>query len=80
MSVALNIPAAAWVAGLSLLGLFIYLIAALALVRAPLRIYCALIYAPIYLMWKIWVYARAFAMPRSQRWVRTQRTPAPDIV
>jgi 1,2-diacylglycerol 3-beta-glucosyltransferase len=80
LGVVLNLPTAAALGGLSLLGQSIYLIAALALVRAPLRVYSALAYAPVYLVWKIGIYARALILPKSKRWVRTARTTTPGTV
>jgi cellulose synthase/poly-beta-1,6-N-acetylglucosamine synthase-like glycosyltransferase len=53
-----------------------YLIAALAFVRAPLDAYAALCYAPVYIVWKVGVYARALVSTRSLRWVRTARVIA----
>ena len=75
-----NVPAAVGLGGFGLLGQSIYLIAALMLVRAPLRVYSAFAYVPVYLLWKLGIYARALALPKSDRWVRTARTATPDIV
>jgi cellulose synthase/poly-beta-1,6-N-acetylglucosamine synthase-like glycosyltransferase len=80
LAVVLNVHTAAVVGGLSLLGQSIYLIAALLLVRAPLRAYSALVYAPVYLMWKVGIYVRALVVPESGRWVRTARTTPPGTV
>ncbi|MFZ4395437.1 MAG: glycosyltransferase family 2 protein [Kiritimatiellia bacterium] len=54
-----------------------YVAAALALTRAPFAIYRALAAAPLFLMWKLTVYARmALASRRgvSGEWVRTERS------
>jgi hypothetical protein len=78
--VVLDVPTAAALGGFSLLGQSTYLIAALLLVRAPLRVYSALAYGPVYLVWKIGIYARSLALPKSRRWVRTARTTTPRTV
>jgi glycosyltransferase involved in cell wall biosynthesis len=55
-------------------GLFLYLGSALYLVRMPLAAYRALLYAPGFMLWKLWVY---FVLSRSKKhtstWVRTSR-------
>ena len=66
----------ATLAALSLGGQAIYLLAGLALVRAPLSVYLALGYAPFYIAWKVGVYGRAFQGTRSAPWVRTARIAA----
>jgi 1,2-diacylglycerol 3-beta-glucosyltransferase len=60
-------------AAASLVGQVLYVLAALALVRAPRRIYRALCYAPIYIVWKLWIYIRAIFGWRSAGWIRTVR-------
>jgi cellulose synthase/poly-beta-1,6-N-acetylglucosamine synthase-like glycosyltransferase len=54
-------------------GQIAYVLAALALVRAPGRVYLALAYAPTYVAWKFWVYARSFVARGDGPWVRTTR-------
>lgn len=66
-------PIGAALAGASLLGQLIYLLTALALVRAPASAYLALSYAPVYIGWKAWLYSRALVSTRSMAWVRTAR-------
>jgi 1,2-diacylglycerol 3-beta-glucosyltransferase len=66
---------AAILAGLSLLGQIIYLLTALLLVRAPARTYLALGSAPIYVAWKLSLYARAMLGAKATAWVRTARVP-----
>ncbi len=65
------VPAA--LAALGLAGQVLYLVAGLALARAPLSTYLALGYAPAYVAWKLWVYAQALVSTRSAAWVRTAR-------
>jgi cellulose synthase/poly-beta-1,6-N-acetylglucosamine synthase-like glycosyltransferase len=66
----------AGIAGACLVGYALYLLAALALVRAPLRIYLTLGMAPAYVVWKVALYARSLLTTRETAWVRTARTAA----
>ena len=59
--------------GANWFALAVYLVTALALVRAPWRIYAALAMAPVYIAWKLSVYARSIVGNRSTTWVRTAR-------
>src|SRR5579864_9387356 len=56
-----------------LAGYAVYLLVALALVGAPLRIYATLAMAPVYIGWKVGLYARSLIGSRSTAWVRTAR-------
>jgi 1,2-diacylglycerol 3-beta-glucosyltransferase len=62
-----------------LAGYVVYLLVALILVRAPLRIYLTLGMAPLYIGWKVSLYARALLGARGTAWVRTARTPTSAI-
>jgi GT2 family glycosyltransferase len=66
----------ATLATLSLGGQTVYLLAGLVIVRAPLRAYLALTYAPVYIFWKVGLYARALLSTRTARWIRTARVPS----
>ena len=66
-----SVPAA--LAGASLGGQVVYLLAGLVLVRAPVSAYLALCYAPLYIAWKVGVYGQALLSIRSARWIRTAR-------
>jgi hypothetical protein len=52
----------------------LYLMVGLSLVRAPWRIYASLAYAPVYIAWKIAVYARGLTGSSGSAWIRTART------
>lgn len=65
--------AAGLLAGGALLGEIIYLLAGLRLVRAPGKIYRALLMAPLFMAWKFWLYARVWFVRNEQDWVRTAR-------
>jgi hypothetical protein len=62
-------------AGLSLLCQLVYLAAGLALTRAPWQAYLALSSAPVYIAWKVGLYAQALLSARAQAWIRTARVP-----
>lgn len=65
--------AGAW-AGLALLaGEAIYLTTGLLLARAPARVWLALLYAPVFVAWKVGLYLRVLAGRDRQGWVRTER-------
>ncbi|MCP5093992.1 MAG: glycosyltransferase family 2 protein [Chloroflexi bacterium] len=56
-----------------ILGQVVYLLAGLRLVNAPRHIYRTLLFAPLYIIWKIWQYLRVFSGRGEQRWIRTKR-------
>lgn len=60
-----------------LAGLAYYIATALYLLQAPRAVYKALLHAPGFILWKLWVY---FVLSRSRKhnheWVRTARTPS----
>jgi hypothetical protein len=60
-------------AALGLGGQIGYVLTALALVGAPWRVYAALAYAPTYVGWKVWLYARSMLARGDGPWVRTAR-------
>jgi cellulose synthase/poly-beta-1,6-N-acetylglucosamine synthase-like glycosyltransferase len=58
------------------LGVYmLHLVTALVLVGAPRGIYLALGMAPVYIIWKLGLYARSLLGERGTVWVRTARTP-----
>lgn len=66
-------------ATVSLVGLIVHLLASLILVRAPLQAYTALAHAPLYIAWKVALYARSvFVGNRASPWVRTHRLTRRD--
>jgi len=64
---------AAMLALASLVGQMLYLATGLLLVRAPLKAYLALSSAPVYIAWKVGLYASAMIQGRAQTWIRTSR-------
>jgi cellulose synthase/poly-beta-1,6-N-acetylglucosamine synthase-like glycosyltransferase len=61
-----------WLGLLAGMGLFVF--GGLAVARAPRYAYLALLFAPIYIIWKMRVYAKMLFRRIPQEWVRTQRS------
>lgn len=57
----------------TILGQIIYIVASLILARAPRKLYQALLYAPAFIAWKIWLYVRVLIGRDQHGWVRTAR-------
>ena len=55
------------------LGLCLYVAAGLRLVGARPRAYASLALSPVYMLWKVGIYAAALLSSGRQRWVRTER-------
>ena len=53
--------------------LFLYPFFGLALERAPLRAYAAMLTGPVFIVWRTWLALRARLGPGTDEWVRTQR-------
>ena len=68
---------AAMLAGFSMGGQLGYILVGLLLVRAPWRVYRALGYAPAYVGWKVWLYARSLTARGTAPWIRTERRTSP---
>ncbi len=70
-------PLAILLSLLLIAGVAYYIATALSLLRAPAAIYKALLHAPGFVLWKLWVF---FVLSRSRKhtkeWVRTARTPS----
>ena len=56
-----------------LLGQLVYTLSGLRLVRAPRTVYVALLRAPFFVVWKIWLYVRVLLGRGDKGWVRTAR-------
>jgi cellulose synthase/poly-beta-1,6-N-acetylglucosamine synthase-like glycosyltransferase len=70
---------AAWrLSALVLLGQLGYTLVGLRLAGAGVRAYLALLMAPVYIIWKLWIYAiAAIGLRGESNWVRTERRAAP---
>ena len=75
LGLAFQSPLTVALGAFSVVGQVAYLLAGAALVGAPLSAYRSLAYAPIYLAWKLGLYASALITPGGHAWVRTARTP-----
>ena len=60
-------------ASFAAVGFTTHFVLGLVAVRAPARVYRALLRAPGYVVWKLALYGRAALSPASQPWVRTRR-------
>ncbi|MEZ4714216.1 MAG: glycosyltransferase family 2 protein [Caldilineaceae bacterium] len=56
-----------------LIGQIVYFGTGLLLVNSPRQVYVALLYAPLFVVWKIWLYLRILLGLDKQGWVRTAR-------
>jgi 1,2-diacylglycerol 3-beta-glucosyltransferase len=56
-----------------LLGQAVYILAGLWLSGAPKKVYQALLYAPIFIVWKVWLYLRVLIGLDRKGWTRTAR-------
>jgi hypothetical protein len=57
----------------NIIGQIIYIFYGLFLVRASWQIYKALLYAPGFIFWKIWLYIRILLGRDKDGWIRTAR-------
>ena len=60
--------------GGSIAAIGIYVFSGLLLNRAPARVYKALLYAPVFIAWKLWLNVQMMSGKGLDRWVRTGRT------
>jgi cellulose synthase/poly-beta-1,6-N-acetylglucosamine synthase-like glycosyltransferase len=72
-SLAIWSPLAISLAIAILAGQAIYIFTGLALAHAPRTVYQALLFAPAFVVWKIWIYARLLLGMKPNDWVRTVR-------
>jgi 1,2-diacylglycerol 3-beta-glucosyltransferase len=63
----------ALIGALLILGQIIYILAGLVLSYAPIKVYQALLYAPAFIVWKVWLYTRVLAGFDREGWTRTAR-------
>jgi 1,2-diacylglycerol 3-beta-glucosyltransferase len=50
-----------------------YVLIGLRLAHLPLAAYRSLLFAPAYIVWKLWLYLTALVSPGERRWIRTSR-------
>lgn len=73
LSVAVRSALAIKLSLFAIVGQVVYIFAGLALARAPRRLYKALLFAPAFLAWKLWLYARLLIGIKPEAWIRTAR-------
>jgi cellulose synthase/poly-beta-1,6-N-acetylglucosamine synthase-like glycosyltransferase len=73
MAVALQSLAGILVAAFLVLGQIIYILAGLLLSGASKKVYQALLYAPAFVVWKVWLYLRVLIGLDRKGWTRTAR-------
>ena len=56
-----------------LTGQIIYLFAGLSLAKAPWGVYKAMLYAPVFIIWKLLLYVRVLVKKTDSSWIRTAR-------
>ena len=56
-----------------LVGQAMYILAGLGLSGAPKKVYYALLYAPVFIVWKVWLYLRVLIGLDRKGWTRTAR-------
>nr|WP_255603968.1 glycosyltransferase [Oscillochloris sp. ZM17-4] len=69
----LRSPRAIALAVAIIIGQIIYIFAGLVLARAPRAVYQALLFAPAFMFWKIWLYVRMLLGIKPGGWIRTAR-------
>jgi 1,2-diacylglycerol 3-beta-glucosyltransferase len=68
----LGILAVMWV--LPLIGIMLFVVGGLLVARVPAKAFLALMFAPFYIVWKMWVYFILLTRRLPKEWVRTERT------
>ncbi len=63
--------AALWL--VPVVGIVFFVIIGLLVAKVPPRAYLSLLYAPFYVIWKLWIYFTLFTRRLPKEWVRTER-------
>ncbi len=66
-------PAALALAGFIVGGQVVYILSGLMLARAPWSVYRALLFTPLFIAWKLWLYIRLLLGIKPRDWIRTAR-------
>ncbi|MEZ4727795.1 MAG: glycosyltransferase family 2 protein [Caldilineaceae bacterium] len=69
-------PALRLLAILLCIGQLLYILGGLGLARIPAGAYLALLYAPFFILWKLWLLLRMVGKGEPQGWIRTARDGA----
>ncbi|WP_322513469.1 glycosyltransferase family 2 protein [Chloroflexus sp.] len=73
LALLLRDPAALALAGFILGGQLVYILSGLILARAPWPVYRSLLFTPLFMVWKLWLYARLLLGLKPRDWIRTAR-------
>ncbi|MDW8403173.1 glycosyltransferase family 2 protein [Chloroflexus sp.] len=73
LALLLRDPAALALAGFILGGQLVYILSGLILARAPWPVYRSLLFTPLFMVWKLWLYARLLLGIKPRDWIRTAR-------
>ncbi|MCS6887621.1 MAG: glycosyltransferase family 2 protein [Chloroflexus sp.] len=73
LALLLRDPAALVLAGFILGGQLVYILSGLILARAPWPVYRSLLFTPIFIVWKLWLYVRLLLGLKPRDWIRTAR-------
>lgn len=60
-------------ASFNLIGQCFYTLSGLLLVKAPASVYRSLLFAPFFILWKLWIYLRLLLGMQPRHWIRTAR-------
>jgi hypothetical protein len=74
LALLLRSPRLGLIASASLLGQVCYVIGGLLVVGAPRAVYRALLFAPLLVAWKLWLWLDLLVIRRSAQWVRAERS------
>lgn len=66
-------PVALAMSGFAVVAQGLYIATGLVLARAPRAVYGALFFAPVFIIWKLWLYGRLLFGVRPSSWIRTPR-------
>jgi len=73
-SLLLGEPLLITLSGVVIIGHLLYVFGGLLIAHVPIRTYISLLYAPVYVMWKFWLYLSVLFALRRYEWIRTRRT------
>lgn len=54
-------------------GLMLYIFSGLLIARTSLKIYLSLVYAPFFILWRLWVIIQGIIFARHKEWMKTER-------
>lgn len=73
LALVLGAPGALALAAFIVLGQAVYIAVGLVLAGTPRQVYLALLFAPLFIVWKLWLYLRLLLGVKPRSWIRTAR-------